>query len=53
MFLIYIRKIIHKGSFYTMPCTEVVNKQTEFAKWLYYPDKTCKEDGIKCASYVN
>ena len=39
--------------FYTMPCTEVVNKQTEFAKWLYYPDKTCKEDGIKCASYVN
>ena len=37
--------------FYTMPCTEVVNKQTEFAKWLYYPDKTCKENGIKCASY--
>ena len=39
--------------FYTMPCTEVVNDQTKFAKWLYYPDKTCKEDGIKCASYIN
>ena len=34
--------------FYTMPCTDVVNDQTKFAKWLYYTDKTCKEDGIKC-----
>ena len=37
--------------FYTMPCTEIVNNQTEFAKWLYKTDETCKEKGIKCASY--
>lgn len=37
--------------FYSMPCTDIVNDQTKFAKWLYYTDKTCKEDGIKCASY--
>lgn len=37
--------------FYSMPCTDIVNEQTKFAKWLYHTDKTCKEDGIKCATY--
>lgn len=37
--------------YYTMPCTEVVNDQTKFAKWLYQTDETCKEKGVKCASY--
>jgi len=37
--------------FYTMPCTEIVNNQTEFANWLYKTDETCKEKGVKCASY--
>jgi len=37
--------------YYTMPCTEVVNDQTKFAKWLYQTDETCKEKGIKCSSY--
>ena len=37
--------------FYTMPCTDIVNEQTKFAKWLYYTDETCKEKGIKCSGY--
>jgi len=37
--------------YYTMPCTNVVNDQTKFAKWLYQTDETCKEKGVKCASY--
>ena len=37
--------------FYTMPCTDIVNEQTKFAKWLYYTDETCKEKGIKCTGY--
>ena len=35
--------------FYTMPNTEVVNKQMEFGKWLYHTPKTCKEgNGDQC-----
>jgi len=37
--------------FYTMPCTDIVNEQTKYAKWLYYTDETCKEKGIKCTGY--
>lgn len=37
--------------FYTMPCTQIVNDQTKFAKWLYQTDETCKEKGVKCTSY--
>ena len=39
--------------YYTMPNTQIPNKQREFAELLYKTDKTCKEDGIKCASYIN
>ena len=35
--------------FYTMPNTEVVNKQEELGKWLYNTPKTCKEgNGNQC-----
>ena len=35
--------------YYTMPNTEVVNRQTEFANWLYKVPKTCKEgNGFQC-----
>ena len=35
--------------FYTMPNTEAMNKQTEFANWLYKVPKTCKEgNGFQC-----
>lgn len=37
--------------FYTMPNTEVVNRQTEFANWLYKTPKTCKEgNGFQCVA---
>lgn len=35
--------------FYTAPCTQVVNDQNTFAKWLYGTQPTCKEKGIYCA----
>ena len=35
--------------FYTMPNTRAANKQDEFAHWLYYTPKTCKEgNGNQC-----
>ena len=35
--------------FYTMPNTKAANAQTEFAHWLYYTPKTCKEgNGNQC-----
>jgi hypothetical protein len=36
--------------YYTMPSTEIPNKQDEFAQWLYgINGKTCKEgNGLKC-----
>lgn len=39
--------------FYTMPNTAVPNNQVEFAKWLYYIPKTCKEDSVGCLRYVD
>ena len=34
---------------YTMPNTEAMNKQTEFAKWCYMTPPTCKEgNGLQC-----
>ena len=39
---------------YTMPNTEIMNKQTEFAKWCYKTPPTCKEgNGIQCASNLH
>ena len=36
---------------YTMPNTEAMNKQTEFAKWCYMTPPTCKEgNGLQCAN---
>jgi len=37
--------------FYTMPNTQIPNKQREFAEWLYKTDKTCKEDPKQCIRY--
>ena len=36
---------------YTMPNTEAMNRQTEFAKWCYMTPPTCKEgNGLQCAN---
>ncbi len=37
--------------FYTIPTTAIPNNQVEFAKWLYYIPKTCKEDQNNCLRY--
>jgi len=38
---------------YTMPNTEAMNKQTEFAKWCYMTPPTCKEgNGLQCANDI-
>jgi len=35
--------------FYTVPATTIPNDRQSFEKWLYYRDKTCKENnGIQC-----
>jgi hypothetical protein len=34
--------------FYTMPNTQIPNKQKEFAEWLYKTDTTCKENPQNC-----
>jgi hypothetical protein len=40
--------------FYTMPNTELVNRQDEFAKWCYLtPGQTCKEDTGNCYPYTD
>jgi hypothetical protein len=39
--------------FYTMPVTEAVNNQTEFANWLYNTGPTCKEKTINCQPGIN
>ena len=40
--------------FYTMPNTEPMNRQTEFAKWCYMTPPTCKEgNGIQCAANLH
>lgn len=37
--------------FYTMPNTNVPNKQIEFANWCYNNGPTCKEDQNMCYRY--
>ena len=37
--------------FYTTPNTNLPNNQTEFAKWLYQTEPTCKETGVQCVRY--
>ena len=38
---------------YTMPNTEAMNKQTEFAKWCYMTPPTCKEgNGLQCSDAI-
>ena len=38
---------------YTMPNTEAMNKQTEFAKWCYSTPPTCKEgNSLQCANDI-
>ena len=40
--------------FYTMPNTDVCNKQTEFAKWCYMTPPTCKEgNGLQCSANLS
>jgi hypothetical protein len=39
--------------FYTMPVTEAVNNQKEFANWLYNTGPTCKEKTINCIPGIN
>ncbi len=35
--------------FYTVPATTIPNDRQSFEKWLYYRDKSCKENnGIQC-----
>ena len=39
---------------YTMPNTESMNRQTEFAKWCYKTPPTCKEgNGLQCANNLH
>ena len=39
---------------YTMPNTEAMNKQTEFAKWCYMTPPTCKEgNGLQCTNNLH
>lgn len=33
---------------FTVPTTDYINNQTEFAKWLYSNDTVCKEDLNRC-----
>jgi hypothetical protein len=44
--------IFHRNAsdrqFYTMPSTTIPNGQTDFAEWLYKPEKTCKESSDSC-----
>ena len=35
--------------FYTVPATTIPNDRKSYEQWLYYRDKTCKENnGIQC-----
>ena len=38
-------KYISDRNFYTMPSTEIINKQKEFAEWLYGDGGRCKKYG--------
>jgi len=37
--------------YYTMPNTIIPNNQTEFSKWLYKNEGSCKNDGVRCLEY--
>ena len=39
--------------FYTMPATTIPNEQTQFAKWLYSTDSTCKENTKFCTPQMD
>ena len=41
-------KYISDRNFYSMPNTEIVNKQQEFAEWCYGGHGKCKETGNDC-----
>ena len=41
-------KYISDRNFYTMPNTELVSKQSEFAEWLYGGFGKCKTEGNNC-----
>lgn len=39
--------------FYTVPASTIPNDRKSFEKWLYYRDKTCKENnGIQCYNNI-
>ncbi len=39
--------------FYTVPSTTIPNDRESYEKWLYYRDKTCKENnGIQCLNNI-
>jgi hypothetical protein len=48
--------IFHKNPtdwhFYTVANTEIPNRQTDYASWLYGGSKSCKEDGAQCARNI-
>ena len=46
-------KMNSQRQFYTMPSTGLVNRQDDFAKWLYLNEKTCKEDQDYCNPYTD
>jgi hypothetical protein len=42
-------KTISERQFYTLPSTTIPNDQEGLGKWLYFKDKTCKENnGVQC-----
>ena len=48
----YERKFSER-QFYTVPSTTIPNDRQSYEKWLYYKDKTCKENnGIQCYNNI-
>lgn len=49
---IYNRSLL-KRQFYSVPSSKIPNEQGEFSKWLYYKEKSCKENnGEQCYKNV-
>lgn len=44
-------KMNSQRQFFTMPWTEIPNRQGDFANWLYGSSPSCKEDQDKCLRY--
>jgi hypothetical protein len=44
-------KMNSQRQFFSMPWTEIPNRQGDFANWLYASPKTCKEDNDFCLRY--